>query len=120
MDRLRLTAEADCKVQDLSGGFFRRVQAAKTFMVDTPGLFLDEFSTRMDPLLKREVMALLRAEARRGRTIVLTTQILSGAEELCEGILIIDHGRQVARGESAALTHGRRASTRLLQRNPER
>jgi ABC-2 type transport system ATP-binding protein len=103
MERFRLTAEADRKVQDLSGGFRRRVQVAKTFMVDTPVLFLDEFSTGMDPLLKREVMALLRDEARRGRTIVLTTQILSEAEELCEDILIIDHGRQVARGDMSTL-----------------
>ena len=99
IERFRLTDEADRKVQDLSGGFRRRVQVAKTFMVDTPVLFLDEFSTGMDPLLKREVMTLLRGEARRGRTIVLTTQILSEAEELCEDILIIDHGRQVARGD---------------------
>jgi ABC-type multidrug transport system ATPase subunit len=99
IERFRLTDEADRKVQDLSGGFRRRVQVAKTFMADTPVLFLDEFSTGMDPLLKREVMTLLRGEARRGRTIVLTTQILSEAEELCEDILIIDHGRQVARGD---------------------
>jgi ABC-2 type transport system ATP-binding protein len=103
MERFRLTAEADRKVQDLSGGFRRRVQVAKTFMVDTPVLFLDEFSTGMDPLLKREVMTLLRDEARRGRTIVLTTQILSEAEELCEDILIIDRGRQVARGDLSTL-----------------
>lgn len=103
IERFRLTAEAGRKVQDLSGGFRRRVQVAKTFMVDTPVLFLDEFSTGMDPLLKREVMALLRAEAARGRTIVLTTQILSEAEELCEDILIIDRGRQVARGDLNAL-----------------
>jgi ABC-type multidrug transport system ATPase subunit len=99
----RLTAEAERKVQDLSGGFRRRVQVAKAFMVETPVLFLDEFSSGMDPLLKREVMAMLRDEARRGRTIVLTTQILSEAEELCEDILIIDRGRQVARGDLSTL-----------------
>src|SRR5215469_12055600 len=103
MERFRLTAEAERKVQDLSGGFRRRVQVAKAFMVETPVLFLDEFSTGMDPLLKREIIAMLRDEARRGRTIVLTTQILSEAEELCEDILIIDHGRQVARGDLSTL-----------------
>jgi ABC-2 type transport system ATP-binding protein len=103
IERFRLSAEAERKVQDLSGGFRRRVQVAKAFMVETPVLFLDEFSTGMDPLLKREVMSMLRGEARRGRTILLTTQILSEAEELCEDILILDRGRQVARGDLGTL-----------------
>jgi ABC-2 type transport system ATP-binding protein len=103
MDDFGLTSEAARKVQDLSGGFRRRVQVAKVFMVETPIVFLDEFSTGMDPILKRSVMELLRAEAARGRTIVLTTQVLSEAEELCDDILIIDKGRQVARGDLNAL-----------------
>jgi ABC-2 type transport system ATP-binding protein len=104
-----LTSEADRKVQDLSGGFRRRVQVAKVFLVSTPLLFLDEFSTGMDPILKRAVMDLLRQEAARGRTIVLTTQVLSEAEELCDDILILNKGRQIARGDLNALkllSHG--------------
>jgi ABC-2 type transport system ATP-binding protein len=94
-----LRPELDRKVQDLSGGFRRRVQVAKIFLVNTPVLFLDEFSTGMDPILKRSVMESLREEAARGRTIVLTTQILSEAEELCDDILILHKGREVARGD---------------------
>jgi ABC-2 type transport system ATP-binding protein len=103
IERFGLADVAETKVQDLSGGIRRRVQVAKMFMVDVPVLFLDEFSTGMDPILKRDVMALLRAEASRGRTIVLTTQILSEAEELCDDILILDRGRQIARGSLQAL-----------------
>jgi ABC-2 type transport system ATP-binding protein len=103
LDDFGLAAEAGRKVQDLSGGFRRRVQVAKVFMVDTPIVFLDEFSTGMDPILKRSVMELLRREAAGGRTIVLTTQVLSEAEELCDDILIIGNGRQVARGDLNAL-----------------
>jgi ABC-2 type transport system ATP-binding protein len=99
LDEFGLSSESTRKVQDLSGGFRRRVQVAKVFMVDTPVVFLDEFSTGMDPILKRAVMDRLRQEAARGRTIVLTTQVLSEAEELCDDILIIDKGRQVARGD---------------------
>jgi ABC-2 type transport system ATP-binding protein len=98
-----LTAQAGQKVQDLSGGFKRRVQVAKIFMVETPVVFLDEFSSGMDPILKRSVMSGLREEARKGRTIVLTTQILSEAEELCDDILIMNHGREVAHGDLQAL-----------------
>ena len=57
LDEFGLTGQAGQKVQDLSGGFKRRVQVAKIFMVDTPVVFLDEFSTGMDPILKRSVMA---------------------------------------------------------------
>lgn len=99
MARFGLIPEAGRKAQDLSGGFRRRVQVAKVFLVRTPVLFLDEFSTGMDPILKRSVMEMLREEARQGRTIVLTTQILSEAEELCDDILIIDRGRAVAQGD---------------------
>jgi ABC-2 type transport system ATP-binding protein len=44
-------------------------------------------------------MGLLRETAQQGRTIVLTTQILHEAEELCDDILIVNKGRQVARGD---------------------
>ena len=103
LERFHLAPEADRKAIDLSGGYRRRVQVAKVFMVTTPVLFLDEFSTGMDPILKRAVMGYLREEARQGRTIMLTTQILSEAEELCDDILIMNKGRQVARGDLHAL-----------------
>ena len=99
MDDFGLTPEAHRKVIDLSGGFKRRVQVAKVFMVNTPLVFLDEFTTGMDPVLKRSVMHKLRGEAAAGRTIVLTTQILSEVEEMCDDILILNHGRQAARGD---------------------
>ena len=73
------------------------------FMIDVPIVFLDEYSSGMDAILKRSVMDMLRAEAAAGRTIVLTTQILSEAEELCDDILIINNGRRVARGSVQAL-----------------
>ncbi len=109
MARFGLEADANRKVFDLSGGFRRRVQVAKAFMSAAPVVFLDEFSTGMDPILKRGIMTELRAQARRGRTIVLTTQVLAEAEELCDDILILHKGRQVARGDLHAL--------RLLSQN---
>jgi ABC-2 type transport system ATP-binding protein len=103
MEQFALTPEANRKVMDLSGGFRRRVQVAKIFLVETPVVFLDEFSTGMDPILKRAIIARLRKESERGRTIVLTTQVLSEAEELCDDILILNRGRQAARGDLHAL-----------------
>jgi len=99
IERFGLDSVAETKVQDLSGGARRRVQVAKMFMVDVPVIFLDEFSSGMDPILKRSVIEMLRDQATGGRTIVLTTQVLTEAEELCDDILIINKGRSIARGD---------------------
>jgi len=85
-------------VYDLSIGTKRRVQVAKIFMLDSPVIFLDEATTGMDPFMKRRVMDRIRLEARSGRTVLLTTQVLSEAEQLCDTILIIDRGRTLASG----------------------
>ena len=101
-------------VQELSIGTKRRIQVAKIFMIDAPVIILDEATTGMDPLMKRRVMDRLRNEARNGRTILLTTQVLSEAEELCESIMIIDRGRSMASGTMKDL---RKLSTRMFRVN---
>src|SRR5918996_1900882 len=101
-------------VQELSLGTKRRIQVAKTFMLEAPLIILDEATTGMDPLMKRRVMDRLRTEARNGRTILLTTQVLSEAEELCESIMILDHGREMASGTLREL---RKLSTRMFRVN---
>ena len=101
-------------VQELSLGTKRRIQVAKIFMLDSPVIMLDEATTGMDPLMKRRVMDRLRAEARQGRTILLTTQVLSEAEELCESIMILDHGRSMASGTLPEL---RKLSTHMFRVN---
>ena len=85
-------------VYDLSIGTKRRVQVAKIFMVDSPVIFMDEATTGMDPFMKRRVMDRILTESRNGRTVLLTTQVLSEAEQLCDTILIIDRGRILASG----------------------
>ena len=122
MAQFGIDGDADRKVQDLSGGVRRRIRVAKMFMIDVPIVFLDEFSSGMDAIMKRMAMNLLRVQAAEGRTIVLTTHILTEAEELCDDILIIDRGRQVARGNLHALQQltGRSSEVTLsFERLPE-
>ena len=113
-EEFQLTSMLRDTVQELSLGTKRRIQVAKIFMLDAPVIILDEATTGMDPLMKRRVMDRLRAEARNGRTILLTTQVLSEAEELCESIMILDHGRSMASGTLADL---RKLSTRTFRVN---
>jgi ABC-2 type transport system ATP-binding protein len=91
------------KVIDLSGGLKRRLQVAKVFMIDRPIVFLDEATTGMDPINKRATLNAIREQARLGRTIFLTTHILEEAEELCDTIAIIDHGKCIATGDLHAI-----------------
>lgn len=103
LDRFGLREKQFEKVNDLSVGMRRRLQVAKVFMVDSPVVFLDEATTGMDPLIKRETLNLIREEAQRGRTIFLTTQLLDEAEELCDRIVIIHQGKILASGDLEAL-----------------
>jgi ABC-2 type transport system ATP-binding protein len=86
------------KGMDLSGGLKRRVQVAKTFLIDKPVVFLDEATTGMDTFNKRTTIQAIKEESRKGRTIVLTTHVLDEAEELCDSIAIMNHGKLVAQG----------------------
>ncbi|MBI4535969.1 MAG: ABC transporter ATP-binding protein [Ignavibacteriae bacterium] len=99
IEQFGLGEHVNQKVIDLSGGLKRRLQVAKVFMVDKPVVFLDEATTGMDPINKRTTIEAIREEARKGRTIFLTTHILQEAEELCDSIAIIDRGQCVAKGD---------------------
>jgi ABC-2 type transport system ATP-binding protein len=83
---------------DLSGGMRRRVQVAKMFLVDKPVVFLDEATTGMDTFNKRTTIEAIREESHKGRTILLTTHLLDEAEELCDAVVIINHGIILAQG----------------------
>jgi ABC-2 type transport system ATP-binding protein len=98
LEEFDLEEKAGETMQDLSIGTKRRVQVAKLFMIEAPIIFLDESTTGMDPLMKRRVLDRIRAEANKGRTVLLTTQVLSEAEQLCDTIMIIDRGRTLASG----------------------
>jgi ABC-2 type transport system ATP-binding protein len=112
MEEFELADQARQTVQHLSLGTKRRIQVAKIFMVDSPVIFLDESTTGMDPLMRRRVLDRIRQEAKKGRTVLLTTQVLSEAEELCDTIMIINRGKTLASGTLHDL---RRLSNRMFR-----
>jgi ABC-2 type transport system ATP-binding protein len=114
IEEFELGAILRTTVQELSEGTKRRIQVAKIFMLDSPLMILDEATTGMDPMMRRRVLDRLRAEARKGRTILLTTQVLSEAEELCDEIMILNKGRTMASGTLQDL---RALSTQMFRVN---
>ncbi len=111
-EEFELGDKAKQAAQDLSQGTKRRIQVAKVLMTDAPVIFLDECTTGMDPFMRRRVLDRIQREARNGRSVVLTTQVLSEAEELCDHIMIIDQGRTLAAGDLQTL---RRLSSQMFR-----
>ncbi|MGB7124235.1 MAG: ABC transporter ATP-binding protein [Thermoplasmata archaeon] len=78
---------------DISGGQKRRVQVAKEFMHDMDVLFLDEPTVGLDIIMRRTLLDSVRAEVRRGLTVVFTTHNLEEADYLCDRVAVIDQGK---------------------------
>jgi len=78
---------------DLSGGQKRRVQVAREFMHDMDVLFLDEPTVGLDVIMRRTLLDSVRAEVRRGLTVVFTTHNLEEADYLCDRVAVIDEGK---------------------------
>ena len=93
---MHLTDKADAYSRTLSGGMKRRLLVAKAMVHSPPILVLDEPTAGVDIELRRQLWAYVRQLNENGVTIVLTTHYLEEAEELCDRIAIIDHGRVVA------------------------
>jgi ABC-2 type transport system ATP-binding protein len=85
-------------VNRLSGGMRRRAMVAMVLASDAELLFLDEPTTGLDPLARREVWGAIRRIEAEGRTIVLTTHYLDEAEALSRRLALIDGGRVLLEG----------------------
>ena len=93
---VRLEDKADAYSRTLSGGMKRRLLVAKAMVHSPPILVLDEPTAGVDIELRQQLWDYVRQLNRDGVTIVLTTHYLEEAEELCDRIAIINHGRLIA------------------------
>ena len=93
---MHLTDKADAYARTLSGGMKRRLLVAKAMVHSPPILVLDEPTAGVDIELRQQLWAYVRELNASGVTVVLTTHYLEEAEELCDRIAIINHGRVVA------------------------
>ncbi|WP_420141900.1 ABC transporter ATP-binding protein, partial [Sphingomonas sp.] len=91
-----LEDKAHAYARSLSGGMKRRLLVAKALVHNPPVLVLDEPTAGVDVELRQQLWEYVRALNAGGTTVVLTTHYLEEAEELCDRIAIINHGRVVA------------------------
>ena len=93
---VRLEDKADAYARTLSGGMKRRLLVAKAMVHSPPILVLDEPTAGVDVELRQQLWDYVRSLNAQGVTIVLTTHYLEEAEQLCDRIAIINHGRLIA------------------------
>ncbi|MFP4273648.1 MAG: ABC transporter ATP-binding protein [Paracoccaceae bacterium] len=110
-----LEDKAHAYARTLSGGMRRRLLLAKALVHGPQVLVLDEPTAGVDIELRQMLWANVRRLNEQGMTIILTTHYLEEAEEMCDEIAIIDHGRVVARDSTTALLSRLDAKTMVIQ-----
>jgi ABC-2 type transport system ATP-binding protein len=103
LEELSLVEYRKRLVNRLSGGLRRRTLCAMVLASDADVMFLDEPTTGLDPIARREVWQAVRRASREHRTIVLTTHYLDEAEALSGRLALIERGRRVLEGTAAEL-----------------
>jgi len=103
LDHFELTDAADRTVKTYSGGMRRRLDLAAALIARPPVIFLDEPTTGLDPKGRLSMWDLIEQLAKGGTTVLMTTQYLEEADRLADDILVIDHGKAIARGTALEL-----------------
>src|SRR5215208_6660144 len=103
LDAFGLSDAAGRLVKNYSGGMRRGLDIAASIVVTPELMFLDEPTTGLDPRSRNQVWDIVRALVAGGTTILLCTQYLDEADQLADGIAVIDHGRVIAEGTPGQL-----------------
>jgi ABC-2 type transport system ATP-binding protein len=96
MEKVSITEKRNSYVDTLSGGQKQRVALALALINDPEVAFLDEPTTGLDPQSRRNVWSIIESLKDGGKTVILTTHYMEEAEELCDRVGIIDHGKIIA------------------------
>jgi len=114
LDRVRLSDHAGRRASDLSGGYIQRLSLGQALLGDPSLLVLDEPTASLDPEATWEFRTLVEQLQREGKTILLSSHLLSEVERIADRVLILVEGRQAALERLADLRARQVRASRLL------
>ena len=100
LEQFNLVDAARRPIKTYSGGMRRRLDLAASLIVNPKILFLDEPTTGLDPRGRQDMWGVIKGLVAGGTTLLLTTQYLEEADQLADEIVVVDHGKVIARGTS--------------------
>jgi ABC-2 type transport system ATP-binding protein len=103
IEQFDLVDAANRQVKTYSGGMKRRIDLAMSLIASPPIIFLDEPTTGLDPRSRLAMWEMIKALAKSGTTILLTTQYMDEADRLADSIVVIDNGKVIAEGTADVL-----------------
>jgi ABC-2 type transport system ATP-binding protein len=103
LEKVQLQEKRDSWVVKLSGGQRQRLAVACALVCTPEILFLDEPTTGLDPQSRRQLWYIVSTFRSDGGTVLLTTHYMEEAEQLCDRVAVIDHGRIIALGSPQQL-----------------
>jgi ABC-2 type transport system ATP-binding protein len=103
LDQVGLVERAKERVSKLSGGLKRRLNLAVGLVHEPDLLLLDEPTVGIDPQARLRILDVVKAQAQAGRAVLYTSHYLEEAEQICDRLAIVDHGRVLALGTVAEL-----------------
>jgi ABC-2 type transport system ATP-binding protein len=105
LDQVRLLPEAERNVKKFSRGMLQRVGLAQALVNDPDLVILDEPTSALDPMARVEIRELLLDLRRAGKTVFLSSHLLSEIEAICDRVAILKQGRVVRMGRTSELLH---------------
>jgi len=108
LNELQIKEFANKYPQELSGGMRRKVQLARLFVSPVPLYILDEPTTGLDPVAKRQIWNIIHDKVASGSSFLITTQSLEEAEALCNKIIFIKNGKVVLDGPTRSILNNQK------------
>ncbi len=118
LELVGMTYAAKRKLRKFSKGMLQRIGIAQALIGDPELVILDEPMSGLDPIGRKEVRDIIASLKQKGRTVFFSSHILSDIEMICDEVVVLNRGRNVAAGPLDSLLHPGRVMSEIVAQGP--